>query len=82
MEATLVVTPGEDTEGIGITVAAAFGMTPATGIGMLVLGGGMAGIRIGNPAIGIPITRGMGVAIDIIRGIDVELRFQPPSPSP
>jgi len=42
----------------------------------------MAGIAIGNPAIGIPITWAMGVAIDIIRGIDVELRFQPPSPSP
>ena len=36
--ATRVVTSEEDTEGIGITVAAAFGMTPDNGIGMPVVG--------------------------------------------
>ncbi len=80
--ATRVVTSDEDTGGIGITGAAAFGMIPGNEIGMPVVGGGMAGIAIGNPAIGIPITPAIGVAIDIIRGIDVELRFQPHSPSP
>ena len=36
--ATRVVTSEEDTGGIGITVAAAFGMTPDNGIGMSVVG--------------------------------------------
>lgn len=85
--ATQVGTSDQETEGIRITVPVAFGMTPATRIGKLVVGGGMSGMTIGNPAIGNPaignpITWAMGVAIDIIRGMNIELRFQPPSPSP